>query len=493
MLASVAAVATLAFWDEQRESAAALDDFAEDQTTLAASVGAELGTQLSAIRRNALLVAESLEEGRKVSAAAVDGYTSYALRPAASPPVAVEAGVLLQVPVSMGRTLDLVVPPMKLLEGGARIERPGLVRLFLLGPGDERLRSTDGSFVQCEPIRRALTEERTSSWLVREDAVALGLRPRRAAVGLAHVDAGPLGRWAVAVVTSAERVRDRERRASVRLTLGVLLTAGLVLLFGTAALRRQRRALLLERELALAGLERRRDAELVHASRVATLGTLAMGIAHEVSTPLGVIAGRAEQLLPKVAGDERARRSVGAILEQADRIRRVVRSFLDIVRGGAPTLADAPPLAVLDGAVSLVRHRFAAARVTLVQREPGVLPTIHGDVALLQQALVNLLLNACDACVGGGLVAASVESDGESVTFTVVDDGRGITSEAAARATEAFFTTKAPGAGSGLGLAITSEIVKIHRGKLALTQAYPRGTRASITLPLPAREGYDTA
>src|SRR6185312_11574836 len=220
--------------------------------------------------------------------------------------------------------LDLLVSPIRLLEGASRVERAGAVRLLLQAPEDGRLHGTDGSLVDCPPVPAALAADSPSVWLGRPEASALGLPPRLAAAGLARVDAGPLGRWGVAVITTAERVRDRERRALYRLTLGVLLAAGLVFAFGTAALRRQRQGLLLERELALAALERERDVELTAASRAATLGTLAMGIAHEVSTPLGIISGRAEQLVSKVDGDDRAARSVQAILDQTERIRRVI-------------------------------------------------------------------------------------------------------------------------------------------------------------------------
>lgn len=247
MLLTVAAVALLAFWDEQRESAAALDDFAQEQATLASSVASELATRLAGAQAR----------GR------------------ATP------------------SIEL------LLEGATRVERPGMVRVLVLEPGDPYLRGTDGGVFESAPVLRALAAEQTSAWLDRREAAALGLPPRRAAAGLVHIDAGQLGRWAVAVVTSGERLRDREQRAAWRLTLGVLLAAGLVFVFGSAALRRQRRGMLLERELALAALARERDGDLATASRAATLGTLAMGIAHEVSTPLGVISGRAEQSSPR--------------------------------------------------------------------------------------------------------------------------------------------------------------------------------------------------
>ena len=428
MALAVGLVAALAFWDHRRESEAALDDFAQEQATLADSVAAELGTRLAGLGAGA---------------------------------------------------------PDEVLRGAQRLERPSAVRILVRGPDDARLHGTDGAVIESAPLQRALDEGRTSVWLERPEAAALGLPPRRAAAGIGRIDAGKLGRWAVAVVTSAERVRDRERRASYRLALGVSLAAGLVFAFGTAALARQRRGLLLERALALAALARERDAELATASRAATLGTLAMGIAHEVSTPLGIIAGRAEQLLARVGDDERAARSARSILDQSERIRLVIRAFLDLVRGEAPALGDTPPAAVLDGAVALVQHRFSTAGVTLDPQPAPDLPAIHGDVPMLQQALVNLLLNACDACARGGRVRASLARDGARVVFTVTDDGRGITPEEAARAAEPFFTTKPPGLGSGLGLAIASEIVKLHRGRLTLEPASPRGTRASLSLPIP--------
>jgi len=493
MLLAVATVALLAYWDERRESAAALEDFAAEQATLADSIAAELATRLAAVRRDAQLFAKSLDEGHGAPVTALDGYTSYTLRSMEATPLPHRgAGVWLSVPASGGRALDIVVPPAKLLEGAARVERPGAVRLLLQAPDDPRLRATDGGVLDSVPVELALAADRTSAWLDRRDVAVLGLPPRRAAAGLARIDAGPLGRWAVAVVTSAEHVRDRELRATWRLTLGVLLAAGLVLAFGTAALRRQRRGLLLERALALAALARDRDAELLAANRAATLGTLAMGIAHEVSTPLGVIAGRAEQLLPRVEGDPRAARSVRAILEQSERIRQVIRAFLDVVRGETRSLGETQPALVLEGALALVEHRFAAAGVTLEKRVAPDLPLIHGDAPLLQQALVNLLLNACDACARGGHVAAAIARDGERsrLIFTVTDDGRGITHEEASRATEPFFTTKAPGQGSGIGLAIASEIVKLHRGRLTLEPTSPRGTRVSVIVAVPEEQAH---
>jgi signal transduction histidine kinase len=297
-------------------------------------------------------------------------------------------------------------------------------------------------------------------------------------------------------VASALRERDRQQRALARLVLAVLLASGLVLAFGGVALRQQRKELTLTRELAVADLQRQGDEALARSHRIATLGTFAMGIAHEISTPLGVIAGRAEQLAARTGGDERAARAVQAIADEAERIRRVVRGFLALARSDTPDLGSAAPEAILKSAVAMVEHRFASAGVAVdVDVAPG-LAALHCDRTMLEQAVVNLLLNACDASRPGDRVAARVDVvdratdprsrsvDGERVAFTVRDEGAGISPEAAARATEPFFTTKPEGQGTGLGLAITSEIVKLHHGELTLAPGSPRGTVASIVVPL---------
>ena len=307
--------------------------------------------------------------------------------------------------------------------------------------------------------------------------------------GLAYVDAGALGRWGVAVVASAARERDREKRALGRLVLSVLVTSGLVLAFGGVALRKQRKELELSRELAIAEIQRAGDEALAQAQRAATMGTFAMGIAHEVSTPLGVIMGRAEQLIGRVQNDERAIHNARTILKQTDRIQQIVRRFLDMARGGPPSLERTDPSEVARAAASSVQHRFSKAHVDLATDIPPTMPHIHCDRALLEQAIVNLLLNACEACRPGEHVEVAARADSTSVAFVVTDDGAGIPSEHAARATKPFFTTKAEAGGAGLGLAIATEIAKSHRGDLTIGPHAGRGTRACIEIPVAAPRG----
>ena len=179
-----------------------------------------------------------------------------------------------------------------------------------------------------------------------------------------------------------------------------------------------------------------------------------------------------------------SRRAVEAIAQQAERIGGIVRGFLALARGDAPQMDRVDPKLLAEVSVSLVEHRFAKAGVQLSMSSVAELPPIACEPRLLEQVLVNLLLNACDACEPGGHVELSLVAERQRVAFVVTDDGGGISSDAAARIMEPFFTTKPAGEGSGLGLAIANELVKHHRGTLTVAARQGHhGTRACVELP----------
>ena len=440
MISSILFLGAVAVWDERRESAAALDDFAAEQSSLAREAGSALVARL----------------------------------------------------VMAGPT-DADVPMSLLAPAVSAVETPGAVVALFQRPGVTSLITSAGETVRSPVLEAALASGAPWVRLSRPDSAALQLPARMAIAGLAAVDAGRLGTWKVAIVTTALRVRDREMRAMWRLGLGFTMSSVFIAGFGVLARRKQEKELELARSLALAEFMKERDERLVRADKLATLGALATGIAHEVSTPLGVIVGRAEQLLPKVASDERATRHVNIVIEQAERISHIVRAFLRLARGAAPSLDRVEPGDMAMSALELVEHRFAKADVTLASDVASNLPRVACDRKLFEQVLVNLLLNACDACDRGGHVDLSVRCDGERVSFVVTDDGAGITPEVARRAVEPFFTTKSEDAGTGLGLAIANEIVKHHHGELALApREGTRGTRATVDLTA-VRERHDDA
>jgi signal transduction histidine kinase len=425
MLVAIGLVTGLAYWDADRESRAALDDFAHEQSTLAFALAVALAPALHG-----------------------------------SPPG--PAGV-----ASLGA-----------------IERPGAVRVLVARPDAPGLVGVDGHITRSPRLEAEIAQGTDGAVrLGRVDAAALALPARMAMAGLASFRDASGARWTVAVVASARGERDRAERALARLVLGVVLASALAVAFGAHGMRRQRAHLELEHRLDVAEILNARDETLVRADKLATMGALATGIAHEVSTPLGVILARAEQLMPK-QDDDRARRAIETIVEQTERISSVVRGFLSLARGERPMLARHRPGELVGAAVGLVEHRFAKARVRLTEDVAQGLPRVACDPRLFEHVLVNLLLNACDACTDGGSVMLAVRRDGDRVAFVVDDDGAGISPTTAARATEPFFTTKPAGEGTGLGLAIASEIVKHHLGSLAIS---PRdggaGTRVSVELP----------
>jgi two-component system, NtrC family, sensor kinase len=484
MVLAIVAVAAVALWDEERESSAALQDFGEEQAELARSSAVALAAHLESVEATVrALVEVGPPTARDVAGVRVSSVLAA--------PAEGQSGEVLRrvVTTASGQAVEVAVPVATLAGVLRRLERPGALRVLLQVPGRPGFVSTADASVglASSPLEAALARHQPWVRLERQEAAALGLPARTAMAGLASVDGGALGAWGVVVLATALHERDREARALLRLVLSFSLASGLVLAFGGLARSKQRKEVELARHLALAEAASERDAQLVRADKLATLGALGTGIAHEVSTPLSVIVALAEQLLPRVQGDARAGRSVLAMLEQANRIGRVIRGFLGLARGGTPALEHVSPGEVAQAARQLVEHRFARAGVGLIARVDETLPPIACDPPLFEQALVNLLLNACDACQPGGRVELVVSGDQDRVGFIVLDDGAGIAAVDAKRAMEPFFTTKA-GEGAGLGLAIANEIVKHHHGELSLSpRSTGRGTRAVIELDVAAR------
>jgi signal transduction histidine kinase len=359
----------------------------------------------------------------------------------------------------------------------AGLEHPGSTVVMILKPGGV-MQTLDGRPVTSPELTAAIDQGASTVRISRAEAPALGLPERTAMVGIARIPRGPV----VAVASSAEHQRDRDRQGRLRMLLSMLLAATAMSAFAAIVWRKQRSEADLSRELAIAETARSRDAELDRLSRAATMAALGSGVAHELSTPLAVIVGRAEQLIARVGEDERSVKNAQAILDQADHINRVVRGLLGLARGAPIALQPIEARALVREATALVEHRFRRANVHLVPAVGEALPEVRCEPLLFKHALVNLLLNACDASPAKSTVRVDVHADAAEIAFVVTDEGEGITPQHAARAVEPFFTTKP--AGTGLGLAIANEIAKTHRGSLDIAPRSPKGTRACIRIPL---------
>ncbi len=234
---------------------------------------------------------------------------------------------------------------------------------------------------------------------------------------------------------------------------------------------------------------------LQRAEKLATIGTLAAGVAHEVGTPLGIISGRAEQLLARIPeGDEAMRKHVSSILAQVDKVSTTIRQLLDFARVRPIETAAVTPAQALSSAAALLDHRFRHAKVELKVEAPLTVPAVAADAGQLEQVIVNLLINACDACGEGGHVTARAVERGQNgarrVALEIADDGSGIAAEHLPHVLDPFFTTKKRGQGTGLGLTIAADIVKNHGGAIEIDSAVGRGTTVRVLLPTaPTAEG----
>ncbi len=226
--------------------------------------------------------------------------------------------------------------------------------------------------------------------------------------------------------------------------------------------------------------------------RLATLGKVASGIAHEINNPLGIILNRIECMEADAAQlplpDELAR-DLAALRAQAERISRVTKSMLALSRGTATTLKPLDLNCVVRSCLVVAGERSSMQRIRLDSTLAPDLPPVMGDRDRLETVVLNLVNNAIDAAQGSadpGLVTIGTGSrrtaDGVWVELTVDDNGPGIPEEALDRIFDPFFTTKAVGQGTGLGLFLSYGIVAEHRGRLEATNG-DGGARFTVSLP----------
>ncbi|MCF5386363.1 PAS domain S-box protein, partial [Pseudomonas syringae] len=228
--------------------------------------------------------------------------------------------------------------------------------------------------------------------------------------------------------------------------------------------------------------------KLVHSERLASIGRLAAGVAHEIGNPITGIACLAQNLREEREEDGELKEISSQILEQTKRVSRIVQSLMSFAHAGAHQHSDeAVCLAVVAqdaiGLLALNRRNFEVHFYNLCNPEHWAV----GDPQRLAQVLINLLSNARDASPAGSAVRVRSEVSEHTVDLIVEDEGSGISKAIMDRLFEPFFTTKDPGEGTGLGLALVYSIVEEHYGQITIdSPADPeqqRGTRIRVTLP----------
>lgn len=234
------------------------------------------------------------------------------------------------------------------------------------------------------------------------------------------------------------------------------------------------------------------EAQLREVDKLRAVGQLAAGVAHEIGSPLQILEGRLAGLDAKADDPAETRRVSRILLEQAQRITRIVSRLTNLARrpAGASRMFDA--LAPVRTVVELLEGEGRRRGVTIALAHDSQLPVLEGDPDAIQQLVLNLVRNAIDASKPGGKINVSLAAAewktptgalASGLRFTVEDDGAGMDDDTSARAFEPFFTTRRASGGTGLGLAVVAGIAQELDATIALESTPGHGTRFTIDIP----------
>jgi len=234
------------------------------------------------------------------------------------------------------------------------------------------------------------------------------------------------------------------------------------------------------------------DAQLVQSDKLASLGKLAAGVAHEINNPLAVILQKTgwlqdlleEEEFQKSANGEEFRTSVKKIEEHVERARKVVHNMLGYARRMEPRLEDIDVNQTINQTVDILENFARTNNIDIQTDLAGNLPITAGDQAQLQQVILNLVNNAIDAIGKDGTVSIKSSRDPSHITVVIADSGPGIPESMQKKIFDPFFTTKSTGKGTGLGLWISYNIIEKIGGKLSLQSREGQGAAFTITLPI---------
>jgi two-component system, sporulation sensor kinase E len=217
--------------------------------------------------------------------------------------------------------------------------------------------------------------------------------------------------------------------------------------------------------------------------RIAELGTLASGMAHEIGTPMNVILGRAEYLLQRTA-DEGMKKGLATIVIQIERITKVMNQLLAFARRKTPERRAVDLGEIVEDSLEMFQERIAHSRIMVEKAIEADIPSVQADRDQLIQVLINLMVNSLHAMPDGGTLRLSLNREQGHVRLGVSDTGHGMPEEIRSKVFEPFFTTKDFGKGTGLGLTVVKGIVEEHGGTIEVESAVDKGSTFWIRLPL---------
>jgi len=226
--------------------------------------------------------------------------------------------------------------------------------------------------------------------------------------------------------------------------------------------------------------------ELIQQEKMAAIGMLAGGIAHEINNPLGGILAFTQLLIRDCTENVAMKGDLEEIERAAVRCKKIVSDLLDFSRLSKPKdrqWLDVNPL--LEKLFPFLKMEFKSWNIDLVTELNTTVPKVFGSANQLQQVFLNLITNACHAMNKGGVLTVKTElvQNGRFVAVHVIDTGVGIPKENIAKIFDPFFTTKDPGKGTGLGLSVSYRIIKEHKGSIGVDSQVGQGTTFSVMLP----------
>jgi signal transduction histidine kinase len=224
--------------------------------------------------------------------------------------------------------------------------------------------------------------------------------------------------------------------------------------------------------------------QLQHAERLAFVGELSAGIAHELNEPLGKILGFAQLL--KKAGDLNNQQSedIERIVKASLYTREIIKKLMIFSRQMPQQITSVNLNTVVSNILYFIDVRFQSKGIQIIKQLDHNLPPIQADAVQMSQVLVNLITNAIHALSNGGKVTVITKQKGNHVSLTVKDSGTGMPAEVRKKIFEPFFTTKAVGQGTGLGLSVVHGIVESHNGHIAVNSVPGKGSKFEIRLPI---------
>jgi two-component system NtrC family sensor kinase len=236
---------------------------------------------------------------------------------------------------------------------------------------------------------------------------------------------------------------------------------------------------------------REMQAHLIQQEKLASLGKLAAGIAHEINNPLGGILIYSHLLLEDMDKEDSRYANLAKIVKESTRCKDIVKGLLQFARPREPEAIKIDINAMLDSALSLLESQAVFQNITIKKQYSPELPLIIADRSQLQQVFVNIILNAADAMNKSGILSleTSLSEDKRFIHIAFTDTGHGIRNEDKSRLFEPFFTTKEVGAGTGLGLAISYGTIRKHGGDIVVQSEVGKG--ATFTVKLPVRENAE--